>query len=391
MLNFLKGLSAAVAALLLTFSAAAQVLEKFELGDACNYFGEETPSHVHTFASSKEAEDVIMQIVETIGLPQNFDIVSAGVPNAAAVIRGDKRFILYSRYFMNSVQKEAGNRWAPISIMAHEIGHHLSGHTLGADGSRPRTELEADRFSGSVLQKMGASLEDTLAAMEKLGNEHGSATHPRKLDRLEAITAGWEDSCARDKNCQSERSARADKPRQPEPRAPQSQNIPFSEEEFKQQWKNDDPQFVELLASSGADANQWIADGVHFSFIAIESDNSRILHAMLDRGLDPNLVDSHGESLLIRASLRGHLGAVKILIKKGASLDAGSSEQKITALMAAAIGNHPGVVKELLSRGANPNIADSTGRTARDYAKAFSDISGILRRAGGVCAIRICL
>ena len=228
MLNLLKGLSAVVAACLLTFSAAAQVLEKFELGDACNYFGEETPAHVHTFASSKEAEDMIMQILETIGLPQNFDIVSAGVPNAAAVIHGDKRFILYSRYFMNNIKKHASNQWAPISIMAHEIGHHLAGHTLKSDGSRPLIELEADRFSGSVLQKMGASLEDALAAMEQLGNEHGSATHPRKLDRLEAITAGWEDSCAKDINCQATRNALEER------RWRQQQQQQLEEEEYRQ-------------------------------------------------------------------------------------------------------------------------------------------------------------
>ena len=209
---------------------------------------------------------MIMQILETIGLPQNFDIVSAGVPNAAAVIQGDKRFILYSRYFMNNIKKQASNQWAPISIMAHEIGHHLAGHTLKSDGSRPLIELEADRFSGSVLQKMGASLEDALAAMEQLGNEHGSATHPRKLDRLEAITAGWEDSCAKDRNCQATRDALEESRwrRQLEEKYRQQQ---LAEERARQEHERNNPAIVWTVSDACNDGKN-----IRYRFFAYQNE-----------------------------------------------------------------------------------------------------------------------
>lgn len=174
----------------------AQILGEFELGgESCDYFGyDDVPEKVHTFASGQEAEDTISRICRAVSLTPNFDIRAAGVPNAAAVIRGNKRYILYSRTFMHDMEQKVGNRWAPISIMAHEVGHHLDGHTLESGGSRPEIELRADVFSGGVLHKMKASLSDAQAVMKALGSDHGSATHPAKHQRLEAIALGWDES-----------------------------------------------------------------------------------------------------------------------------------------------------------------------------------------------------
>ncbi len=415
----------AVLAVVLSLSvmekAPAQVLESFELGDSCNYFGdEETPERVHTFASSKEAEDVIGQIMETVGLPQNFDILSAGVSNAAANISGEKRFILYSRYFMHSLKTQTNNEWAPISIMAHEIGHHLSGHTLGKSGSRPKTELEADRFSGSVLQKMGAGLGDALAAMEKLGNAQGSATHPAKRDRLEAITSGWEDSCTRDADC---KTAGKTAPNEQPQETPKVQGGAITEKDFAQAWESDNSEVFKRLIAQGFDLNKKLKNGETVLLAAIQHDKIRITHALLDGGANPNLPGPDNITPLIRASFLGHLGAVKALLNNSAYPDAIDTNNftalhyasgkghkgivkallnarinpniagkgGITALMFAALEDRPDIVKELMAGGANLNLLDSNGKTARDHAKAFSDISGILRRAGGICNIRICL
>lgn len=76
--------------------------------------------------------------------------------------------------------------------MAHEIGHHLQGHTLVPGGSRPPSELEADDFSGFTLYQMGAELEDAQKAMATFGDPNGSATHPPRDQRLVAIEKGWD-------------------------------------------------------------------------------------------------------------------------------------------------------------------------------------------------------
>lgn len=171
--------------------ALTQVQSTVNLGDNCSYFGEALPTSVVTFQSDNEAESTINEIIDISGLTKNFVVRAAGVPNAAAVIQGAQRLILYNQGFMMSVRQQTGTPWGPRSIMAHEIGHHLNAHTLDQIGSRPDKELEADYFSGFVLGRMGAELKDTTRAMELLGSNSGSSTHPAKHDRIAAITNGW--------------------------------------------------------------------------------------------------------------------------------------------------------------------------------------------------------
>lgn len=186
-----------------TGSAASPIGEQITVGRTCSYFGETLPEQITSFESDSEARQVIQKIVNASGLVQNFQILAAGVPNAAAIIRGAQRFILYSQHFVRETKRQTGNEWAPTSIMAHEIGHHLNGHTLEVGGSRPKIELEADYYSGFVLQRMGATLEDARVAMDRLGSATESATHPAKHDRLAAITSGWTKACEADPRCSS--------------------------------------------------------------------------------------------------------------------------------------------------------------------------------------------
>jgi len=172
---------------------------------ACAYDG--TPITVRGDTLSPPTDGACVSLVERImrftGLPQNFNVVEAPVPNAAALVLVDdsntpRRVIAFNRSFLAGVARATGdNPWAPISIMAHEIGHHLSGHTLLPGGSQPPIELEADKFSGFVLYRMGASLSDAQHAMSALvpASAH-SSTHPARHARLDAIGQGWRESCA---------------------------------------------------------------------------------------------------------------------------------------------------------------------------------------------------
>lgn len=143
------------------------------------------------FTSVSEAKEMIADIIEVIGLKPNFEVMAANVDNAAAVVYQSKRYILYNPDFFNRLNAAAGNKWASISILAHEIGHHLNGHTLENIGSQPEKELEADEFSGFVLRRMGATLAEAQAAMKIAADYKQSLTHPGKTDRLTAIAAGW--------------------------------------------------------------------------------------------------------------------------------------------------------------------------------------------------------
>lgn len=172
--------------------------KQIEIAGGCNYFGESIQTSVYSFDSDEEAEAAVQRIMKYTGLPSNFIIRAADVPNAEAVIpRKDngviypQRLILYSQLFMTRVKNMTHTDWAAISILAHEIGHHLSGHTLETTGSRPTIELEADRFSGFILAKMGASLDEALIAINTIASDQGSTTHPGRQSRLAAITNGY--------------------------------------------------------------------------------------------------------------------------------------------------------------------------------------------------------
>ena len=172
--------------------------EELDVSISCNYYGEKLEAQLYGFASDQEAQAAVARIMKYTGLPQNFEILASNVSNAAATIRREDttRLILYNQTFMERVRQTTQTDWAASSILAHEIGHHLAGHTLKNDGSRPRTELEADQFSGHVLYKMGAALKEAQTAMETVAGEAGSETHPPKSARLAAIANGW--TAARD-------------------------------------------------------------------------------------------------------------------------------------------------------------------------------------------------
>lgn len=190
-----------MAAVLVGFDVNAQTNEiVFGVNDR-TYFGEKLPVRATMFESDSEAQDVVQKIMSALGLIPKFEIRVGGVGNAAAVIQNGKRLIIYDQFFIRNLTQKTGTKWAAISVMAHEIGHHLNGDTLDGSGSRPKIELEADTFSGAVLQKMGASLDEARKGMELLGSESASSTHPAKHDRLAAITRGWIDSCNKDPGC----------------------------------------------------------------------------------------------------------------------------------------------------------------------------------------------
>ncbi|MFD2245505.1 membrane-binding protein [Pontibacter ruber] len=137
------------------------------------------------------ARDIITEIIDVVGLKPRFEIRSANIENAAAVIYNGKRYILYNERFLDAINNAVHTDWAGVSILAHEIGHHLNGHTLSRSGSNHADELEADEFSGFVLRKMGASLDEAQAAINLLSEEEHTPTHPGRSYRLAAISKGW--------------------------------------------------------------------------------------------------------------------------------------------------------------------------------------------------------
>jgi hypothetical protein len=146
----------------------------------------------NSFQSVYEAKQVVNTMLDVIKWKENFNLKEQnGIQNAYATISNNQRWIVYDNNFLEDIDSYAKTKWASISIMAHEMGHHYYNHVVSGKGSNVPSEIEADAFSGYLIQKQGGTLEQALAAMSAIGTEKQTATHPAKADRLTAITRGW--------------------------------------------------------------------------------------------------------------------------------------------------------------------------------------------------------
>ncbi|TNE49966.1 MAG: tetratricopeptide repeat protein [Bacteroidetes bacterium] len=184
--------------LFLFFSAgfcipALSAQELMTLPAGCNFAATDTLKEVYTYPPSQEALRIVEEIMRVNVLPQNFIVRSSDCNNALATTTGKQRYILYSTSFLENFKKEAKTRWAAYCVLAHEVGHHLSNHDLEETDVRVRKryELEADKFSGGILYRLGASLEEAQAGINTFSDDNGSRTHPPKRARLEAVAVGW--------------------------------------------------------------------------------------------------------------------------------------------------------------------------------------------------------
>lgn len=158
---------------------------------ALGYMGRQNASREADLA---EARAQVERVVRVSGLEMNFEmIVDPSTPAAAEIING-RRVILFDPRFMAQVADRICQNWGAMSILAHEVGHHLAGHTLRQTPEPWRDELEADEFSGFVLARLGASLAETTSAAARILPEQATPTHPGRKDRIAAIVHGWQNA-----------------------------------------------------------------------------------------------------------------------------------------------------------------------------------------------------
>jgi len=169
-----------------------QAYFSIEDNNSCAFYEQERINGgvAYGHARSLETEEQIQRILDAVGLPANFEIKSADVRLALALIQNGRRYILYNPKFIAGFPEGSREFWLRVAILAHELGHHLEGHSLGVGGSRQALELQADQFSGFALARMGATLEQAQAAVRR-ASESGSPVYPPRSARLEAVAHGW--------------------------------------------------------------------------------------------------------------------------------------------------------------------------------------------------------
>ncbi|WP_375181991.1 hypothetical protein [Chryseobacterium sp.] len=142
-------------------------------------------------------KDQIEKILNQITLPLNFTVLQGDVNNAIAIYQNNTNYIILNKSFLNKIDERTDNYWLSNYIIAHEIGHLLSLHLIGkytSDSISKNQELEADKFAGAILSKLGCPLDKSTLIFKSnyLQNPSGSNTHPNSKDRIDAITKGWE-------------------------------------------------------------------------------------------------------------------------------------------------------------------------------------------------------
>jgi hypothetical protein len=144
------------------------------------------------FKSVYEARDIINGMLDTIRWKENFTLQERnGIQNAYATVINNMRWIIYDNNFLEDIDEYAKTKWASISVLAHEMGHHYYNHVVSGKGSTIPTEIEADAFSGYVMAKLGATLDQSVVAIQTIATDKASSTHPAKKDRVDAISRGW--------------------------------------------------------------------------------------------------------------------------------------------------------------------------------------------------------
>lgn len=195
------------------------------------------------FASVYEARQYINTMLDSINWKENFTIREQnGINNAYATIMNNRRYIIYDNNFLENLDGVAKTKWASISVLAHEMGHHYRNHVIDSKGSTPPKEIEADYFSGYVMAKLGASLDEAVRGMSLIASPRASASHPGKADRLDAISRGWN---------YAKGLTNTNTPTNPTPAPQPQQNPPPA---------SDDASWIYLYLYGNSDMNVYLSD-----------------------------------------------------------------------------------------------------------------------------------
>jgi formylglycine-generating enzyme required for sulfatase activity len=177
--------------LMLHCAATAQQILRFK--HTCSYDGDRANEELYAYDPSDEATNLVNSILELNGLSPNFILKTGNVKNAEAALDGKKRYITYNTTFFEAFKAGPDAQWAAYCVMAHEIAHHLNFDDMAEDDTDKRKlmELEADRYAGGMLFRLGATLEQAQAGIKNYTQEAGSKSHPPKGARMNSIAVGW--------------------------------------------------------------------------------------------------------------------------------------------------------------------------------------------------------
>lgn len=187
------------------------------------------------FSNSQEASVFVEVLLSEVGLPMNFHVKECNEINCtlkrnayAKMNKNGTRFIVYDNAWFSEIDNNEDNILS-LTILSHEIGHHLAAHTIQRNfkkykeackyckqksklfnqkvcdeehseeykkylANRRTQELQADRFAGFIMNYYGAKKQDILNVFKVISKpkEDSLSTHPRQEKRLKAAEEGFD-------------------------------------------------------------------------------------------------------------------------------------------------------------------------------------------------------
>ena len=122
-----------------------------------------------------------------------------------------------------------------------------------------------------------------------------------------------------------------------------------------------------LLARDDVDLKAETPEGMTALMIAVWTQKTQFVRAMLDRRADVNHQDKDGDTALHGAALNGDVRLLQMLLDHGASPNV-KNKLGGTALMWAASYGYDEAIQIMLNKGADPRIKDVDGLTAAGWA-----------------------
>jgi ankyrin repeat protein len=146
---------------------------------------------------------------------------------------------------------------------------------------------------------------------------------------------------------------------------------------------------VKRLVEAGADVNAARWDGTTALMIASNSGNAEAVKLLLERGAQVNAAESRkGQTALMWAASEGHSEVVQLLIKHGADVKV-VSKTGYTALTFAAVKNDAQSVSRLIAAGADPNTKLPDGSSALIAAAAFRSTEAAIALVEGGAEVKV--
>lgn len=151
----------------------------------------------------EEVKRLINEMLERYGLQKDiYNLVPCSrIDNCQATLYDGQPYILYNAEFLQDEKRLnfavrdisiTEKSWKVLTILAHELGHHLNNHlTKPQPGVNPsEIELQADQTAGFIIYLMGGSLQQAQLAFQQL-SENETYQYASRQKRLNAVANGW--------------------------------------------------------------------------------------------------------------------------------------------------------------------------------------------------------